>query len=89
MVEENHPNPFNPVTTIRFTAPSRGHVSVEVYTLRGERVATLLDRVVEAGSHPVVWRGEDEHGRPVSSGVYFYRVRGFGRTVTQKMALVR
>jgi hypothetical protein len=88
-VETNRPNPFNPATTIRFTAPSRGHVSVKIYSLRGEHVATLLDRVVEAGSHPVVWRGMDDNGRGVSSGVYFYQVQGFDRTVTKKMALVR
>lgn len=88
-VQANHPNPFNPATAIRFTAPSRGRVSVEIYTLRGERVASLLDEVVDSGPHRVVWRGIDDRERPVSSGVYFYQVRGFGRTVTRKMALVR
>jgi hypothetical protein len=90
LVEQNHPNPFNPTTTIRFTAPQRGRVSVMVYNVRGERVATVFDGVVEAGvSTAVQWTGRDTLGAPVSSGVYLYQVQGMGLSETRKMALIK
>jgi hypothetical protein len=89
VVEQNHPNPFNPATTIRFSAPARGHARVTIYNLRGEAVATLLDGTVEAGEQTVTWRGVDGRGRPVASGVYLYEVDGFGQSAVRKMALIR
>ena len=88
-VAGNSPNPFNPKTTIAFTAPRSGDVRIRVFNLRGELVRTLLDGTVEAGEHSVVWNGTDERGSRVASGVYLYRVEGFGRTVTRKMAMVK
>ena len=88
-VEDNVPNPFNPSTTLAFSAPSAGRVEVRVYNLRGELVRTLLDGEVEAGRHALVWDGTDGRGAAVSSGVYLYEVRGFGERITRKMALVK
>jgi hypothetical protein len=90
VVEQNHPNPFNPSTTIRFTAPTRGEVGVRVYNLKGQLVRTLFDQVVEGGvATSVKWDGKDELGTAVSSGVYLYQVKGSGFSETKKMALVR
>jgi hypothetical protein len=90
VVEQNHPNPFNPSTTIRFTAPTRGEVSVRVYNLKGQLVRTLFDQVVEGGvATSVKWDGKDELGTAVSSGVYLYQVKGSDFSETKKMALVR
>ncbi|MFQ5745197.1 MAG: FlgD immunoglobulin-like domain containing protein, partial [Acidobacteriota bacterium] len=88
-VSQNHPNPFNPSTTIAFTAPERGRVTVEVFDLRGVRLRMLLDAEVDAGSHEVRWDGRDAAGKSVASGVYFYRVTGFGQWEVRKLALVR
>jgi hypothetical protein len=65
---QNMPNPFNPATTIRFDLPSRSRVRVEVYNLLGQSVATLVDDLLEAGVHSVVWAPSG------SSGIYFYRI---------------
>jgi hypothetical protein len=89
VVSGNVPNPFNPVTKIQFTAPARGELSVKIYNLRGELVSTLLNGVVEAGPQFVQWNGTDAQGASVSSGVYVYKVEGFGQSVTKKMALVK
>jgi hypothetical protein len=69
-----YPNPFNPETTVRYTVPSRGHVEIAVYDLRGERVATLVNRGQDAGAFTVRWSGRTDAGAPVSSGVYFARI---------------
>ncbi|MFO7654798.1 MAG: FlgD immunoglobulin-like domain containing protein [Candidatus Krumholzibacteriia bacterium] len=86
----NYPNPFNPTTTIKFTVPRTGDVSLRIYNVRGELVRTLLDEArYDAGTHPVVWEGTNENGGKVASGVYFYEVRANGQTVINKMALVK
>jgi hypothetical protein len=90
VVEQNHPNPFNPSTTIRFTAPRAGRYTVRVYNLRGELIQTLFDGDVAAGvPQAVVWNGTDAVGASVSSGVYLYQVQGDRFRETRKMALVK
>lgn len=85
----NHPNPFNPSTTIKFVMPKSGHLSVKVFDVRGNLVKTLLDERQEAGPGQVVWSGTNDHGGEVSSGVYFYEVRTAGEVQVHKMALVK
>ena len=65
------PNPFNPTTTIRFRLPESRAVSVALYDVRGERVATLVQGTRPAGEHEVQWMGRTDQGLPASSGVYF------------------
>ena len=88
-VSRNVPNPFNPSTSIAFSAPQAGPLTVRVYNLRGEVVRVLHDGPVDAGAGSVIWNGQDQRGNPVSSGVYLYEVSGFGERVTGKMALVK
>ncbi|MFO7897056.1 MAG: FlgD immunoglobulin-like domain containing protein [Candidatus Cloacimonadales bacterium] len=71
----NYPNPFNPTTTISFNLPSDSDVLVEVYNVKGQKVKTLLNEKMVAGSNSVFWNGEDNNGSKVSSGVYLYRVK--------------
>ena len=90
----NRPNPFNPSTTIGFQQPRAGEAIVDVYDMRGVRVARLLDERRPAGEHRVTWHGTDERGRAVASGVYVVRVRihddeGAVRQRSRRMALVR
>ena len=85
----SRPNPFNPATTITFTLPEPGMVSLAVYNLAGQRVRTLVAGHMFAGSQHVVWDGKDDNGDPVSSGVYLSRLSSGGRIATGRMLLVK
>jgi hypothetical protein len=80
----NYPNPFNPSTTILYSVPAAGLARLEVYSILGQRVATLVDGTVEAGKHRVQF---DASG--LASGVYFCRLSAGGRSITRRIALLR
>ncbi|SYZ74783.1 exported hypothetical protein [Candidatus Zixiibacteriota bacterium] len=86
---QNRPNPFNPVTTIRYAVPAPGHVSLEVFDLLGRKVRTLVDDMKSAGIYRIEWDGRDEGNQPVSSGVYFYKLRAGSVIQTRKMLLLK
>jgi agmatine/peptidylarginine deiminase len=88
-LEQNSPNPFNPVTTLAFQLPAAGDVELSVYSASGRRVATLLDGHAEAGRSSVAWRGMDDEGRKVASGVYFFRLTHDGKSTTTKGVLLK
>jgi uncharacterized repeat protein (TIGR01451 family) len=67
----NYPNPFNPSTTIFFVLPARGHATISLYNMNGQKVRELLAKDLPAGAHTVAWDGRNSDGRIVSSGVYF------------------
>ena len=86
---QNYPNPFNPLTTIEFNLSADGDVLLQVFDLRGSLVRTLEDSRLREGRHTVEWNGTNEAGSPVSSGIYFYRLRSGGEDITKKMILLR
>jgi DNA-binding beta-propeller fold protein YncE len=88
-LDQNYPNPFNPATTIEFTLPEKQHVTLSVYNVAGQRVATLVDRVLSAGRKKLTWDGRTSGGDPVSTGVYFYRLHAGEKTLTKKMMLLK
>ena len=88
-LEQNHPNPFNPTTTIEFALPSEGRAELLVFDAKGQRVRTLRSGTLSAGPHSVTWDGRDDAGSSVSSGVYFYRLRASNQTLTRKMLLLK
>ncbi|MEX0719508.1 MAG: alpha-amylase family glycosyl hydrolase [Balneolaceae bacterium] len=81
---KNYPNPFNPMTNITFNIPEQGHVSVNVYNMLGQKIATLADREFTAGKHSVRWEASQQ-----SSGIYIYSVDYQGVIVNKKMTLVK
>ena len=85
----NFPNPFNPSTTIKYTIGSMGNVRLNIYNVRGQRIKTLVDEVKEAGFHSTIWNGEDQQGRSVASGVYFYRLETSTGNEVKKMMLMK
>ena len=70
----NWPNPFNPVTKVRFHLAETGRVRLDVLDVNGRRVATVTNRRYEAGVHDLEWEGKDDAGKPQPSGVYFLRL---------------
>ncbi len=89
ILKQNYPNPFNPTTTIEYALPTAGYVRLTIYNVLGEKVADLVKARKAAGSHRVVWNGLDAAGHPVSSGVYFYRLRCGKFRASRKMVVFR
>jgi flagellar hook assembly protein FlgD len=69
--------------------PSRGHASLRIYNVQGRLVQTVVDGIANAGLHRVLWTGEDQHGDPVASGVYFYGLETPGGILSRRMVLLR
>jgi len=88
-VEQNYPNPFNPVTKIRFSLPAPAHTTVRIYDVAGRLVKSLLAAELPATKHEVTWTGQDNTGRSVAAGIYFYAVKSGPFTDVGRMALVK
>jgi hypothetical protein len=86
---ENHPNPFNPATTIVFSLDRADDIRLEVFNVLGQKVATLVAGRYPAGIHRSTWDGRDETGHDVATGVYFARLAGDNRYATRKLMLIR
>jgi hypothetical protein len=86
---QNVPNPFNPKTSIAFNLTTPGDVSLEIFDVAGHKVATLLDRHMEAGTHAVHWNGVTSDGERAASGVYFYKLATAEQETSKKMVLLK
>ncbi len=85
----NSPNPFNPSTTIRYELSQTSRVSLRVYNMLGQEVATLVDGFEEPGAKSVIWEGTSQSGDPLPSGVYFSVLRVGDLVATDKMLLLK
>ncbi len=83
-LEQNYPNPFNPSTTIAFSLPVSGRVTLTIFNLLGEEVATLVNQERAAGRHSIRWNASN-----MQSGVYFYRLRAGDFVQTRKLTLAK
>jgi hypothetical protein len=86
---QNHPNPFNPTTTITFELADRDLVRMDIFDVRGRFVRTLIEAMLPAGPNSVHWDGRDSNGDPAGSGVYFYRLTAGEKSIAKKMVLLR
>ncbi len=84
LLSQNYPNPFNPTTKINFSLPKSGAVSLRVYDVLGNEVATIVSGNLNAGSYTIDWNASQ-----YASGVYFYRLQSGNFTQTKKMILVK
>ncbi|MFA7056141.1 MAG: FlgD immunoglobulin-like domain containing protein [Candidatus Cloacimonadales bacterium] len=85
----NYPNPFNPETTISYDIAQKGSVTVDIYNLKGQKVKSLVNENKEAGTHSVIWQGDNDDGKQVSSGTYFYKIKSADQEVVKKMMMVK
>jgi hypothetical protein len=85
----NYPNPFNPATKIAFELHRGQQVKLDVYSLEGRHVATLINEPKSAGRHEVIWHGVDSNGKEVASGTYFCRLKAGDAVETVRMSLIR
>ncbi len=90
IVRQNYPNPFNPTTRIDFNTISKNaDTRITIYNAKGEKVRSLLNAKLPAGSHSVEWNGRDDSGMTVSSGIYLYRYQNGDIVRTRKMLLTK
>jgi hypothetical protein len=89
VLSQNQPNPFRPQTEISYAIPEPARVELTVYNVRGQVVRQLASGPREVGRYTVSWNGEDSGGRRVAAGVYFYRLKAGGKTLTKKMTVLK
>ncbi|KPJ60873.1 MAG: hypothetical protein AMJ46_04005 [Latescibacteria bacterium DG_63] len=89
LLEQNVPNPFNPVTVIRFSLAEAGRTALRVYDVGGRPIRALVDEPLGARRYEVVWDGRDDGGALVASGIYIYQLEAAGYTEARKMVLLR
>lgn len=85
----NFPNPFNPSTTIAFSLAEPSYVKLEIYNLKGQKVAKLMNEKLAAGTYQIPWHGVDNKGQKQGSGLYFVRLQAGNRNFTRKMMLMK
>jgi len=85
----NYPNPFNPVTTLRYDLPENSHVTITIYDMLGRQVKTLINQTQDAGFRSVIWDATNDYGKPVSAGIYLYQIQTGEFMQTKKMVLLK
>ncbi|MGY8815883.1 MAG: T9SS type A sorting domain-containing protein, partial [Gammaproteobacteria bacterium] len=86
---QNSPNPFNPSTHIRFDLPKDESISLIIYNVVGKEVVQINRDNLSAGSHVINWKGQDQYGTPLPSGLYIYRLMAGNKVSTKKMLLLK
>ena len=84
----NYPNPFNPSTIIEFSIQNDSKIYLSIYNIKGQKIKTLANIQFAKGSHSLIWNGDDEFGKLVSSGIYYYKLNVNGKTETVKKCLL-
>ena len=88
-LHQNFPNPFNPVTSLRYDLPEQSFVTLTIYDLIGREITQLVNTTQEAGFRSVQWDATDSFGKPVSAGIYLYKITTVEFVQTKKMVLVK
>ena len=88
-LQQNYPNPFNPTTAIRYGLSEASHVTLTIYNMLGQPIATLVNEQQSAGYRDVVWNGMNDAGEHVVSGIYIYRIVTGKYTSTKRMVLLK
>ena len=88
-LHQNYPHPFNPVTTLRYDLPEDATVSIIIYDVMGRKVRSLINTTQSAGYRSIRWNATNDHGEPVSAGMYIYMIRAGNFIKTKKMVLLK
>jgi len=88
-LHNNFPNPFNPVTTLRYDLPENSLVIITVYDMLGRQVKTLVNQAQDAGYRSVIWDSTNNYGKPISAGIYLYQIQAGEYISTKKMVLLK
>ena len=89
LVYQNHPNPFNPITNLRYYIPQDVNVNITIYDMMGRQIKTLANGIQSSGYKSVQWDATNNQGKPVSAGVYLYKIQAGDFVDTKKMILLK
>ena len=84
-----YPNPFNPFTSLRYDLPNDGFVNITIYDMMGRQIKTLTNGIQSSGYKSVQWDATNNQGKPVSAGVYLYKIQAGDFVDTKKMILLK
>jgi len=84
----NYPNPFNPTTTISFSIPEESKIELSIFNIKGQKIKTLAYNEFAKGSHSIIWNSNNDKGKPVSSGIYLYKLNINGKKEAVKKCLL-
>ena len=87
-LNQNFPSPFNPSTTIEFSIHNKSKIELSIFNIKGQKVKSLAKETFERGNQSIIWNGEDESGKTLSSGIYFYKLNVNGKTEAVKKCLL-
>jgi len=88
VLHSNFPNPFNPITTLRYDLPQSGMVNITIHNVKGELVKTLVNSYQNAGFKSILWNATNDRNKPVSAGIYLYTIQTQEAMQTKKMILL-
>ena len=86
---QNFPNPFNPTTNFKFDLPAQSDVKLIIYNVLGQEVVRVIDDNLKAGEYAKTWNGLNQHGKRISSGVYFYKLITNNHTAVKKLIMLK
>ena len=89
MIYHNYPNPFNPITTIRYDLFEATNVKISIYDMMGRKIKNLINTNQKSGYKSVIWNGTNDNGEMVSGGMYLYRLKTNTFRETKKMILLK
>jgi len=84
-----YPNPFNPITTLRYELPENSLVTITIYDMLGKELKTLINQTQDAGYNSVIWNATNDYGKPVSAGIYLCQINAGKYISTKKMVLLK
>ena len=88
-MHNDYPNPFNPITTLRYDLPENSLVTITIYDMLGRQVKTLINEYQDPGYRPIIWDATNDYGKPVSAGMYLYQIQAGEYISTKKMVLLK
>ena len=88
-LSQNYPNPFNPSTVVTYSVPERIRVTIEVFNILGQKIATLFDQEQDPGVHSISWVAQNSDGQVLGSGVYFLRMQAGTFSQVEKMIFMK
>lgn len=85
----NYPNPFSQITNVSFSISNGSNVELSIYNIKGQKVKTLINGRMQKGKHSIIWSGLDGQNQPVSSGLYFYKLKKGNQETVKRMIMLK